>query len=141
MTGTAFMCHPEKIEYVKEISKGIGKMFFMHGKTYNENAIINYTEALIETYKYETPETILLFLKKAANGDFGKFFGEPDIGTIREWFADFLQQTIIPARERANTIEKEHSTAKPGQSAREYLERGGEKPATKFIQRFISDRR
>ena len=75
-------------------------MFTLHGKPFTQDTIITYLESLIETYNYETPETILLFLKKAANGDFGKFFGEPDIGTLREWFADFLEKEIIPARER-----------------------------------------
>ena len=72
----------------------------LHGKSYTQDIVFNFLEAIIETYNYETPETILLFLKKAAAGDFGKFYGEPDIGTIREWFATFLGDEIIPARER-----------------------------------------
>jgi hypothetical protein len=105
--GTALVCHGNRVEYTTEIGKGLGKMFFLHGKTYNSQAILNFTEAIIETYKYETPETILLFLKKAANGDFGKFYGEPDIGTLREWFTDFLGKTIVPAREHEATRTKE----------------------------------
>ena len=77
-------------------------MFFMHGKPYTQDTILMYLESLIETYSHETPETILLFLKKAANGDFGKFFGEHDIGTIREWFTDFLEKEIIPERLRVH---------------------------------------
>ena len=74
----------------------------MHGKSYTQDTILMYLESLIETYSHETPQTILLFLKKASNGDFGKFFGEPDIGTIREWFADFIEKEIIPARLRSH---------------------------------------
>ena len=76
----------------------------MHGKTFTQDTIRFYLEAILETYNYETPETILLFLKKASNGDYGKFFGPPDIGTIREWFTDFLESDIIPARERRNEV-------------------------------------
>lgn len=112
----------------------------MHGKPYTQETILMYLESLTQTYKHETPETIILFLRKAAEGDFGKFYGEPDIGTIREWFADFLEAEIIPARERHNTKGKEHSNATPGQSAKDYLQRGGDKPATNFIKSFISGR-
>ena len=112
-------------------------MFFLHGKTFTLDQIELFTDSLIETYNYETPETILLFLSKAANGDFGKFFGEPDIGTIREWFADFLQQTIIPERERVNTGAKEtyDSSREQIQSPREYIEKGGLKPINPFLKK------
>ena len=66
-----------------------------------------FLQSITETYNYETPETILLFLQKAGNGDFGKFYGSPDIGTIREWFADFLQLSIVPAREHKANQNKE----------------------------------
>ena len=107
ITGTALTCHNLKTEYVIEISKGVGKMFFMHGQTYNKQMILNFTESILETYEHETPQTILLFLKKAANGDYGKFYGAVNIGIIREWFADFLQTEIIPARERHHSVDKE----------------------------------
>ena len=93
-------------------------MFFLHGQTFTLDQIEMFTESLIETYEYETPETILLFLGKAAKGDFGKFFGAINIGTLREWFADFLQQEIIPARERLHTAPSvgtgERNRATPG---------------------------
>jgi len=79
----------------------------MHGKQYTPDIITMFLESIIETYDYETPETILLFLHKAAKGDFGKFYGDPDIGTLREWFADFLQLSIVPAREQKWASKKE----------------------------------
>ena len=100
VTGTALICNPCKQEYTVLIGKGLAKMFTLHGKTYSIDTITIYLESLTQTYSHETPETILLFLKKAGNGDFGKFYGEPDIGTVREWFTDFLQSEIIPERER-----------------------------------------
>ena len=102
VTSTALKCSPYKEEYILLIGKGISKMFFLHGKKFSTDIIKFYTEAIIEIYDYETPETIIKFFNKAAAGDFGKFYGDPDIGTIREWFADFLQQHIIPAREDQN---------------------------------------
>ena len=116
--GTALVCNPCKKDYSILIGKQISKLFFMHGKSYTQDTILMYLESLIETYSHETPETILLFLKKAANGDFGKFFGEPDIGTIREWFTDFLQRDVIPARERL------HGTVGAGTSERNKGTRG-----------------
>lgn len=107
VTGAALSCHENKLDYIKEIGKGVGNMFFMHGTQYNQQMILNFTESILDTYQYETPATILLFLKKAGNGDFGKFYGSPDIGTIREWFCNFLQDEIVPARERHNGIHKE----------------------------------
>ena len=89
------------------IGKAISKMYFLHGKQYTPDIILTFTDAIIETYDYETPETILLFFKKAANGDFGKFYGEPDIGTIREWFAEYLGNTIVPERELYHLENKE----------------------------------
>ena len=100
VTGTVLRCHPDRKDYNVLISKAISKMFFMHGKSFTQDMVFMYLESITETYGYETPETILLFLNKAARGDFGKFYGEPDIGTLREWFADFLQMSIIPERER-----------------------------------------
>ena len=107
VTGTALTCHGNKLDYIKEIGKGVGNMFFMHGQQYNQQMILNFTESILDTYQYETPETILLFLKKAGNGDFGKFYGTPDIGTIREWFATFLGDFIVPARRRFHELNKE----------------------------------
>lgn len=107
VTGTALSCHENKIDYIKKIGAAVGNMFYMYGAQYDEHMILNFTESILDTYKYETPETILLFLKKAGDGAFGKLYGSPDIGTIREWFADFLQEEIIPARERHNGIQKE----------------------------------
>jgi len=112
-------------------------MFFLHGKSYTQDMILMFLESLTDTYKYETPETILLFLGKAARGDFGKFYGEPDIGTLREWFADFLQCSIIPERERARTINKESydNTREQIQSPAEYIQKGGSKPVTNFLKK------
>ena len=134
VTGTALICNPCKMEYHQLIGKAISKLFFMHGKTYHENSILNFLESLIDTYNHETPQTILLFLKKAANGDFGKFYGEPDIGTIREWFSDFLQTSIIPARERAQGEHKEvyDNQREQGESLGELIKRSGKHtPTTK----------
>ena len=114
--GTALSCNPCKKEYEILIGKGIAKMFLLHGKQFSPELVHYYLNAITETYN-ETPETFLLFFKKAANGDFGKFFGEPDIGTIREWFATFMHDEICPALERKNrTIEA--GTSERNRSAR-----------------------
>ena len=107
VSGVALACNPCRRDYMILIGKQIARMFYLHGKEYNQQLITTFLESLYETYKYETPETILLFLQRAANGDYGKFYGAPDIGTLREWMCDFLQQTIIPERERFNTTKKE----------------------------------
>lgn len=134
---TALVCHPHKDDYIAIIKKAFAKMFVLHGQQYSPDLIEGFTQAITETYKHESPKTILLFLHKAASGDFGKFYGSPDIGTIREWFADFLLQTIIPARERYQTEHKESydSTREQIQSPREYLEKGGAKPVTNYLKR------
>ena len=102
VTGLVYKCNPYKEEYNILIGQAINRMFVAHG--HGKLVSIDNTELwidlILETYNYETPETILLFLRKAAKGDFGKFYGEPDIGTLREWFATFLGNEIIPARER-----------------------------------------
>lgn len=80
------------------------------------------TDIIIELYEYETPETILLFLHKAKLGDFGKMFNFPDAGTIREWFAVFLENEIIPARERIHREHKEIIQPRTGgKTIREFL--------------------
>ena len=96
----------------------------MHGKEATELQINMFLEVLIDTYKYETPETILLFLHKAAKGDFGKFFGNPDIGTLRQWFAIYLENTIIPERERVQRSGKEiyDNQREQKKSLREHLQ-------------------
>ena len=112
-------------------------MFYLHGKEYNIDKITFWLESILETYSYETPETILLFLKKAGNGDFGKFFGEPDIGTVRIWFADYLGNTIVPERERLQTSKKEtyDSQREQIQSPLEYLKNGGTKPVNDYLRK------
>ena len=83
-------------------------MFILHGKTYSPGLVEGFAEIIINTYKYESFKTIISFLQKAAAGDFGKFYGDPDIGTIREWFATYLQESIVPARERLHSERKEN---------------------------------
>lgn len=99
-------------------------MFIAHGKQINPDIIKLWIDLIYETYKYETAETILLFLTKASRGDFGKFYGDPDIGTLREWFADFLQNTIVPERERQRQANEGPDRSDRGQSRslREYLQ-------------------
>ena len=96
----------------------------MHGKEATELQINMFLEVLIDTYKYETPETILLFLHKAAKGDYGKFFGNPDIGTIRQWFAQYLENVIVPERERVQRSGKEiyDNQREQAKSLREHLQ-------------------
>lgn len=115
------------------IGKGIAKMFYLHGKQYNPEMIQIFTEEIIDTYKHETPETILLFLSKAAKGDFGKFYGNPDIGTITEWMADFLQNTVVPERERQNQYrERDNSGRGQARSLKDFIE-GSKKSGPIFI--------
>jgi hypothetical protein len=121
VNGVALSCNPCKKDYNVIIAKHISKMFFMHGKPYTQDTIMMFLESLTETYKYETPQTIIKFLQKAGNGDFGKFYGDPDIGTIREWFADFLEQTIIPARERLHQTPNEKDSRGQERSLAEYI--------------------
>ena len=99
-------------------------MFFMHRQSYTPEMVEMYLESIIESYQYETPETIVLFLTKAANGDYGKAYGDIDIGTLREWFADFLLNTIVPAREHERTKNKERydSQREQKKSLREVIE-------------------
>jgi len=118
----ALRSHPDRQSMHTVIAKAINKMLYKHGKGINDFKVEAILEILIDTYDYETPETILLFLHKAGNGDFGKFFGEPDAGTLREWFGKFLESEIIPARERINREYKEviqHRTG--GKTLREFL--------------------
>lgn len=127
VNGTTLFGNPCRQEYTIMIGKALSSLFFMHGKQFTPDMIKMFLNSIIDTYQYETPETILLFLKKAANGDFGKFYGEPDIGTIREWFATYLGQTIIPAREHERTRDKERydNQREQGQSLREYIQGSG----------------
>ena len=136
VSGVALKCNPCRKEYNVLIAKSISKIFFMHGQEYTQDQVLMYLESITETYNYETPETILLFLKKTANGDFGKFYGKINIGQLREWFAEFLQQTIIPSRERLNTQAKEtyDSSREQIQSPAEYIQKGGSKPVTRYLK-------
>lgn len=123
--GTALTCHPLVKDYEVIIKQQITKLFYAYGKGNSANGmkVDLFYELIYESYKHETPETILLFFKKAAEGEFGKFYGDPDIGTLREWFAKFLGSTIVPARERENTTrEKDNSQRGQSRSLREYIQ-------------------
>jgi hypothetical protein len=120
---TAFLCHPLKDDYKLLIGKGFSKLFYLHGKQFTPEMIEIFTDEIIDAYKYETPQTILLFLSKASKGDFGKFFGQPDIGTLREWFSTFLRDTIVPERERQRTsITPDNSGREQARSLRDYIQ-------------------
>ena len=138
ITGTALISNPCKKDYNILIGKAISKMFFMHGKQYHQDTVLNYLEAIIDTYNYETPETILSFFHKAGKGDFGKFYGDPDIGTIREWFSEYLGNVIVPARERLRTTEKEtyDNQRDQGKSLREHIEGSGKNTPVTYEKNF-----
>jgi hypothetical protein len=97
----------EKTLIVQEIEKAVAKLFYALGHTIEVKRIEIITELLTESRKHETPETILLFLHKCAKGEMGKFYGLPGIDQLQEKFSDFLQFTIIPAREQAKREGKE----------------------------------
>jgi hypothetical protein len=143
--GTCLRDHEYRPEYTLIIAKHFSKLFFLHGITFNDTKIEAFTEYITEKYKYETPETIISFLKKASNGDFGKFYGEPDVGTISEWFADFLQEAIIPARERLHqqNSRAESKADERGQarSLREYIEGSRKTGAVNIPGRFKGKQR
>ena len=90
----------EKEQLYKLIEKNIAKIFYALGHDMEKNRIEILTELLIESRKYETPETILSFLHKCAKGELGKFYGKPGIDQLQEKFATFLESSIIPERER-----------------------------------------
>ena len=127
----------EKEVIIKEIEKNVAKLFYALGHTIEVKRIEIITDLLIESRKYETPETIILFLHKCAKGEMGKFYGLPGIDQLQEKFSDFLQYTIIPAREQAKREGKEiyDSTREGLQSTRDYLQKGGSKPTTGYLQK------
>lgn len=127
----ALICSPLKNEFVAEVGKAFTKMLFLHGQKYTPDQINITLKEFINQYQYESIETILLFLDKAGKGEFGNFFGQWGLATIYEWFADFLQYTIIPIRETEGTKEKEQyshrtgikTTQELGKDLAKYMER------------------
>jgi hypothetical protein len=97
----------------KIIEREIAKLFYALGQQVEIKRIEILTELLIESRKYETPETILLFLHKCQKGELGKFYGMPGIDELQEKFCDFLQYTIIPERERQRLKNKERQLTRP----------------------------
>ena len=107
VNGQALVSYHDPQEILKEIEKAMAKLFYALGHTIEVKRIEIITELLTESRKYETPETIILFLHKCAKGEMGKFYGQPGIDQLQEKFSDFLQYTIIPAREQAKRENKE----------------------------------
>ena len=79
-----------------------------------------------------------LFFTRLVKGDFGKFYGDPDIGTIREWFAEYLGNVIVPARERLRTISKEtyDNQRDQSKSLREHIEGSGKNTPVTYEKNF-----
>jgi hypothetical protein len=83
----------------KVIGTQIARMFHLLGEQPTDQKIDAYLEFFTEKFQFEQPETIILFLRKAGNGDFGKSYGKIDTGTLSEWWAKFYNETIAPALE------------------------------------------
>ena len=97
----------EREQINEAIEKAVAKLFYALGHTIEIKRIEILTDLLIESRKHETPETILLFLAECSKGHLGKFYGLPGIDQLQEKFCDYLQYTIIPAREHFRTMQKE----------------------------------
>jgi len=95
----------EQNQLFKLIEKHVAKLFYSLGHDLEKNRIEILTELLIESRNYETPQTIISFLHKCAKGELGKFYGKPGIDQLQEKFASFLEQKIIPERERQRRAE------------------------------------
>jgi hypothetical protein len=110
----------QKEIYHKAIEKAIAKLFYALGHTIEIKRIEILTELLIDSRKYESPETILLFLYKCSKGELGKFYGLPGIDQLQEKFSDFLQYTIVPQRENIQQKEPWDNDRDQPQSIQEF---------------------
>jgi hypothetical protein len=79
----------------KIIEREIAKLFYALGQQVEIKRIEILTELLIESRKYETPETILLFLHKCQKGELGKFYGMLGLMNSKRSFATFCSTQLF----------------------------------------------
>ena len=99
--------HKDQEAIYNTIAKQVSRMLALLGNDVNDNIVESFTDFFLEKYEYETPETLILFIRKAGNGDFGKPYGRLDTGTLSEWWAKYYEDYISPAFERANSVSNE----------------------------------
>ena len=113
----ALVCSPLMGDIIELIGKAFTKMLYLHGKKYTPEQIEFTLPEFINQYKYESAETIFMFLDKASKREFGQFYGDWSLATIYDWFATFLQYEIVPIRESIRLRNKEEHVSRKGETA------------------------
>lgn len=117
-------------EVALRIKKELEKINTLYGYNVNENYYILFVDMIIDTYKFESMDDVVMCLTDGRNGKYGRPFKQLDPATFQfDWMSKHLEKKAI-AREKAHNANKKDSTFE-GWKTREEYEKAAKKPITK----------